>query len=42
MPALLQARAVGKSFAGTAALAGVDLDVHGGEMLALVGAYGAG
>ena len=39
---LLQARAVGKSFQGTAALSGVDLDLHAGEMLALVGANGAG
>ncbi len=33
---------MGKSFMGTAALAGVDLDLHAGEMLALVGANGAG
>ncbi len=39
---LLQTRAVGKSFQGTAALTGVDLDLHAGEMLALVGANGAG
>ena len=39
---LLQARAMGKSFGGTVALADVDLDLHGGEMLALVGANGAG
>ncbi len=39
---LLRARAIGKSFAGTAALVGVDLDLRAGEMLALVGANGAG
>ena len=33
---------MGKSFAATVALAEVDLDVHAGEMLALVGANGAG
>ncbi|MGI4748399.1 MAG: sugar ABC transporter ATP-binding protein [Janthinobacterium lividum] len=41
-PPLFQARGIGKSFAGTAALAGVDLDLRPGEMLALVGANGAG
>ncbi len=39
---VLQARGIGKSFAGTTALADVDLDLHAGEMLALVGANGAG
>ncbi len=39
---LLQARGIGKSFAGTVALADVDLELHGGEMLGLVGANGAG
>jgi ribose transport system ATP-binding protein len=39
---LLQARAIGKNFLGTVALAEVDLDLHAGEMLALVGANGAG
>ncbi len=39
---VLRARGIGKSFAGTTALAGVDLDLHAGEMLALVGANGAG
>ena len=39
---LLQARAMGKSFGATVALADVDLDLHEGEMLALVGANGAG
>jgi ribose transport system ATP-binding protein len=39
---LLQARAMGKSFLATAALAGVDLELFAGEMLALVGANGAG
>lgn len=33
---------MGKSFAGTTVLSGVDLDLHAGEMLALVGANGAG
>ena len=39
---LLRASGVGKSFAGTPALADVDLGVRPGEMLALVGANGAG
>ncbi len=39
---LLQARAIGKSYLATAALSGVDLELHAGEMLALVGANGAG
>ncbi len=39
---LLQAVAIGKSFFGTVALAEVDLELHAGEMLALVGANGAG
>jgi ribose transport system ATP-binding protein len=38
----LSARGIGKRFAGTVALAEVDLDLRGGEMLALVGANGAG
>lgn len=38
----LSARGIGKTFRGTVALTGVDLDLHGGEMLALVGANGAG
>ena len=35
-------RGVRKSFGATAALAGVDLRVAGGEVLALVGENGAG
>jgi ABC-type sugar transport system ATPase subunit len=38
----LSARSVGKAFHGNPALIDVDLDLHGGEMLALVGANGAG
>ena len=38
----LRVRAIGKTFGGTVALSAVDLDVRGGEMLALVGANGAG
>ena len=38
----LSARGVGKAFRGNPALIDVDLDLHGGEMLALVGANGAG
>jgi ABC-type sugar transport system ATPase subunit len=38
----LSARGVGKAFHGNPALIDVDLDLHGGEMLALVGANGAG
>ena len=38
----LSARGIGKSFHGNPALADVDLDLRGGEMLALVGANGAG
>ena len=41
-PPLLQAQAIGKSYLATAALSGVDLELHAGEMLALVGANGAG
>ncbi|CAM5769324.1 putative ribose/galactose/methyl galactoside import ATP-binding protein 3 [Labrys miyagiensis] len=38
----LSARGIGKSFHGNPALSDVDLDLRGGEMLALVGANGAG
>ena len=38
----LSARGIGKTFHGNPALADVDLDLRGGEMLALVGANGAG
>ena len=39
---LLRARGLAKSFAGTTALAEVDLDLSAGEILGLVGANGAG
>ncbi|MDQ0395328.1 sugar ABC transporter ATP-binding protein [Labrys monachus] len=38
----LSARGIGKSFHGHPALIDVDLDLRGGEMLAVVGANGAG
>jgi ribose transport system ATP-binding protein len=40
--ALLAARGIGKSFPGVVALHDVDLTVHGGEIVALVGENGAG
>jgi ribose transport system ATP-binding protein len=42
MPPLLSMRGIVKSFPGVRALRGVDLDLHGGEVLALVGENGAG
>ena len=39
---LLEARGIGKRFAGVAALRNCDLVAHGGEVHALVGANGAG
>lgn len=39
---ILRCRGVGKSFAGVMAVRGVDLEVHAGEVLAVVGANGAG
>lgn len=40
--ALLEMRGIRKSFPGVHALEGVDLDLHAGEVLALVGENGAG
>ncbi len=42
MPLILQARNIVKRFPGVVALAGVDLDVAAGEILAVVGENGAG
>jgi len=39
---LVRIRGLRKRFGGTLALAGVDLDVHGGSVLALLGPNGAG
>ncbi len=39
---LLRIRGVARSFAGVAALAGVDFDVHGGEIVGLLGPNGSG
>ena len=41
-PPLLRLRGVRKTFPGVVAVAGADLDVHGGEIVALVGENGAG
>ena len=41
-PALLQFQAVSKRFGGTQAVDAVTLDVHAGEILALLGENGAG
>jgi ABC-type multidrug transport system ATPase subunit len=41
-PALVEARGLAKAYRGARVLAGVDLDVHGGELVALVGANGVG
>ncbi len=42
MSTFIEARGIEKAFMGVKALNGVDLDVHVGEVLALVGANGAG
>ena len=39
---LLAARGIAKAFGGHAVLHGIDLDIHGGEVLALIGENGAG
>ncbi|MDQ1620298.1 MAG: ribose transport system ATP-binding protein [Actinomycetota bacterium] len=41
-PAALSLRGVSKTYAGVRALSGVDLDVHAGEALGLLGQNGAG
>jgi len=41
-PVLLEAQGLGKSYGHVTALAGVDLTIRGGEILALVGDNGAG
>ena len=41
-PVLLRVRGVGRRYAGVVALAGVDLEIRGGEVLAVVGENGAG
>lgn len=42
MPPLLEMRAIAKAFPGVRALRGVDLTLHAGEVLALLGENGAG
>ena len=41
-PIFLRVRGVGRRYAGVTALAGIDADVRGGEVLAIVGENGAG
>src|SRR5205809_7086084 len=41
-PPLLEMRGIRKSFCGTEVLHGVDLTLHGGQVLALLGENGAG
>ncbi len=42
MPSLLSIHGIRKSYPGVQALGGVDLELHGGEVLALLGENGAG
>ena len=41
-PSVIQCRGLSKSFGGDPVVYGVDLDVHAGEVLALVGPSGSG
>lgn len=41
-PVLLQVRGLTRRFGGNLAVAGIDFDVHAGELLALIGPNGAG
>nr|WP_293425935.1 sulfate/molybdate ABC transporter ATP-binding protein [Phreatobacter sp.] len=41
-PAAIHVEAITKAFGGTAALDGIDLDIRGGELLALLGPSGSG
>lgn len=41
-PGLLQVRGLTRRFGGNLAVAGIDFDVHAGELLALIGPNGAG
>ena len=41
-PVLLRVRGVGRRYAGVTALAGIDAEIRGGEVLAIVGENGAG
>ena len=42
MTPLLQFKSISKQFGGTLAVDGLDLDIHGGQVHALLGANGAG
>lgn len=42
MTALLELRGVGRAFAGLQALDGIDLDIHAGERIGLIGPNGSG
>lgn len=41
-PVMLRVRGIGRRYAGLVALAGIDLDIRGGEVLGIVGENGAG